>query len=566
MKSSAITKFALLLALFALALPAAAQVTAEQKAAVDSLFKEWDTNETPGAAVGVIRDGKLIYARGYGMADLEHDVPITPQSVFYMASVSKQFVTFAILLLEEQGKLGLDDEIQKHLPDFPRYKDPLTIRHFIHHTSGVRDSLTLWSLTGKDIYDSVSKEAMYDLLKRQKELNFKPGERYLYSNACYFMLALIVEKASGKSIRDFAEEHMFKPLGMKNTHFHDDQYHIVKNRVFSYEPGKNGYRNLIMRFDLVGSGGLYSSIGDLLLWDQNFYDNKLGKGRQELIDTMLTDGRLNNGSSAGYAFGISNGTHNGLRTVQHGGALAGYRTFYLRYPDENFSVFVLANAGNFNAGGKSRSIGEIFLKDKFKKPTANEAAADDSPNAASADGSAVGLAADEMKAFTGNYFSRDGGISVKITLEEKGLMHQLTGGPVVAMKPLGENRFKLDDPNREIFLTFEKSGAMNAVVNGGAPIGFVSFEPVTYSADDLKRFAGTYFSEEINTYYHLKVEKDELIVYVNDTRVDALKVIMKNLFKEKTNGYFEFSEDPNGRITGFALDAGRVKNLQFKKR
>lgn len=565
MKSSAITKFVLLLALFALALPAAAQVTAEQKAAVDSLFKEWDTNETPGAAVGVIRDGKLIYARGYGMADLEHDVPITPQSVFYMASVSKQFVTFAILLLEEQGKLGLDDEIQKHLPDFPRYKDPLTIRHFIHHTSGVRDSLTLWSLTGKDIYDSVSKEAMYDLLKRQKELNFKPGERYLYSNACYFMLALIVEKASGKSIRDFAEEHMFKPLGMKNTHFHDDKYHIVKNRVFSYEPGKNGYRNLIMRFDLVGSGGLYSSIGDLLLWDQNFYDNKLGKGRQELIDTMLTDGRLNNGSSAGYAFGISNGTHNGLRTVEHGGALAGYRTFYLRYPDENFSVFVLANAANFNAGGKSRSIGEIFLKDKFKKPTANEAVADDSPNAASADGSAVGLAADEMKAFTGNYFSRDGGISAKITLEEKGLMLQTTGGPVVAMKPLGENRFKLDDPNRETFFTFEKSGAMNAVVNGGAPIGYVSFEPVTYSADDLKRFAGAYFSEEINTYYHLKVENDELIVYLNDRRVDACKVIMKNLFRGNRNFYFEFSEDPNGRITGFALDAGRVKNLQFAR-
>lgn len=565
MKSSAITKFALLLALFALALPAAAQVTAEQKAAVDSLFKEWDTNETPGAAVGVIRDGKLIYARGYGMADLEHDVPITPQSVFYMASVSKQFVTFAILLLEEQGKLGLDDEIQKHLPDFPRYKDPLTIRHFIHHTSGVRDSLTLWSLTGKDIYDSVSKEAMYDLLKRQKELNFKPGERYLYSNACYFMLALIVEKASGKSIRDFAEEHMFKPLGMKSTHFHDDKYHIVKNRVFSYEPGKNGYRNLIMRFDLVGSGGLYSSIGELLLWDQNFYDNKLGKGRQELIDTMLTDGRLNNGSSAGYAFGIINGTHNGLRTVEHSGALAGYQTFYLRYPDENFSVFVLANAGNLNAGGKSRSIGEIFLKDKFKKPTANEAVGADSPNAASADGSAVGLAADEMKAFTGNYFSRDRGISVKITLEEKGLMHT-TGGRVVAMKPLGDNRFKLDDPNREIFLTFEKSGAMNAVVNGGAPIGYVSFEPVTYSADDLKRFAGTYFSEEINTYYHLKVEKDELIVYLNDRRFDALKVIMKNLFKGNRNSYFEFSEHPNGRITGFALNAGRVKNLQFEKR
>ena len=163
-------------------------------------------------------------------------VPITPSSVFYIASVSKQFVTMSILLLEEQGKLSLDDEIQKHLPDFPKYKDPLTIRHFIHHTSGVRDNLTLWNLAGKDVYDHIDRDAMYEMIKRQKELNFKPGEKYLYSNSCYFMLALIVEKVSGLPIKEFAAKNMFEPLGMKNTHFHDDQYHIVKNRVFSYSP------------------------------------------------------------------------------------------------------------------------------------------------------------------------------------------------------------------------------------------------------------------------------------------------------------------------------------------
>jgi len=179
---------ALCLTVLAFAVIQHAQISSEQQAELDKLFENWNKKNTPGVAVGIVRDGRLVFSKGYGIADLEHDVPISPRSVFYIASVSKQFVTMSILLLEEQGKLSLDDEIQKHLPDFPRYQAPLTIRHFIHHTSGVRDGLSLWNLAGKDIYDHIEEDAMYDLIKRQKELNFTPGERYLYSNSCYFML------------------------------------------------------------------------------------------------------------------------------------------------------------------------------------------------------------------------------------------------------------------------------------------------------------------------------------------------------------------------------------------
>src|SRR5215203_3547257 len=173
------------------------QLSSLERTKVDELFNQWNRKSTPGAALGIIKDGKLIYTKGYGMADLEHDIAITDSTVFYIGSVSKQFVTMCVLLLEEEGKLNLDDRIQKSFPDFPEYNAPLTIRNFIHHTSGVRDNLTLWGLAGNDYLDHIDKEEMYQLIKRQKELNFIPGEKFLYSNSCYFMLGLIIEKVSG---------------------------------------------------------------------------------------------------------------------------------------------------------------------------------------------------------------------------------------------------------------------------------------------------------------------------------------------------------------------------------
>jgi CubicO group peptidase (beta-lactamase class C family) len=333
----------------------------EENTAVDNIFTEWNKPDVPGCAIGIINNGELFYAKGYGIGDLEHDIALMPSSVFYLGSVSKQFVTFSILLLEEQGKLNLDDKIQKFLPDFPVYDSPLTIRHFIHHTSGVRDYLTLMYLMGRNYLDHIEDDEVYELIKRQSALNFSPGDQYLYSNSCYFMLAMIVEKAAGQSIKEFAGKNIFKPLGMNNTMFYDDNTDIIKNRVFSYAkvPDENKFDNLIMRFDLVGSGGVYSNIEDLFLWDQNFYNNKLGKGGPEIIQKMHEEGLLNNGETSGYAFALAIGTYNGLKTVSHGGSLAGYRAQLLRFPDQQFSVVILANRSDANPSEMAFQIAEI---------------------------------------------------------------------------------------------------------------------------------------------------------------------------------------------------------------
>lgn len=558
MKSPLTGKLTVLLTLLTFALPATAQTTNEAAAKVDKLFQNWNKSDTPGVAVGVIQNGGLIFSKGYGMADLEHDVPITPSSVFYAASVSKQFVTMAILLLEEQGKLRLDDEIQTYLPDFPSYQAPLTIRNFIHHTSGVRDSLTLWELSGRDIYDQIDEDAMYDLLKRQKELNFKPGEKYLYSNACYFMLALVVEKVSGQSIKAFAEENMFKPLGMTSTHFHDDQYHIVKDRVFSYSPSPEGYRNLIMRFDLVGSGGLYTNINDLFLWDQNFYDNKLGNGQQELVEKMTEDGVLNNGQSTGYAFGIKNGVHKGLKTVEHGGSLAGYRTYLIRYPEQNFSVIILANVSDFSSGSMARDVAEVFLKDVFTEDGVETVA--EIPNQ---EAIKTSLSEEDLKAFTSRYFSRDTRILVEISYRDNKLQFQRGDKPKVPMASLSENSFRVVNPATDIVVSFAPDSAGNIEMalsfSGREALTFLPYVPIDFAPAVLESFAGTYFSEEVNATYKIGLKDGELALNINDAKMGNLQSLSKNLFINEQVGFFLF--DGNG----YTLDAGRVSNLKFTR-
>ena len=342
-----------------------ADTPSEETASIDTIFNEWDNIEVPGGAITVILDGKTIYSHGYGSADLEHNIPITPATVFYLASVSKQFVTFCILLLEEQGKINLDDEIQTYLPDFPEYEAPIRISHLIYHLSGLKDYFSLLELNGKSYLDHLEADEVYELIKSQKELDFLPGDQFRYSNSGYFLLYLIIEKVSGKSLKEFAHEHIFEPLGMKNTLFYDNISDLIKNRAFSYQKTDQGFDNLVSRFDLVGSGGMYSTVEDLALWDHNFYDNKLGKGGPEIMEKMLVEGTLNSGVKTGYAFGLRKDSYKGLKTISHSGGSVGYRTRLLRFPEQKFTVIILSNRSDGNPETKAYEIADIILKDQL---------------------------------------------------------------------------------------------------------------------------------------------------------------------------------------------------------
>jgi CubicO group peptidase (beta-lactamase class C family) len=334
---------------------------------VDALFSAWAKPDSPGAVCAVIRDGEVIHARGYGMEDLEHDVPLSPDSVFYIASTSKQFTAASIALLVLDGKLSLDDDIRQHLPEMADRSPPITVRHLVHHTSGLRDYFALLGLTGWTDTDYFNNDMVVKLLARQRTLNFEPGTRHLYSNSNYVLLAEIVKRVSEKSLRQFADERIFQPLGMTHTHFDDDYRQIVKHRALSYAPKRGGgWQQLLKEFDGYGDGNLLTTVGDLARWDENFTTGKVGG--EEFLKLILTRGALDSGKSLDYAFGLGHAAYRGLATVQHGGGFKGFRTEMVRFPGQQFTVIVLGNVATFNPGQMAQRVADLYLADQFTAP------------------------------------------------------------------------------------------------------------------------------------------------------------------------------------------------------
>src|SRR5271154_3923155 len=350
----------------------------EKQEKVDKIFASYNQAGSPGCAVGVMEDGNFVYRKGYGMGSVELGVPLTSQSVFYMGSVSKQFTAASVVLAAEQGFLSLDDDIRKYVPELPSYGKTITLRQMLHHTSGFRDILGLLFLAGRNFEDIHPTSELLDLLSRQKALNYQPGEEYLYSNTNYFLMSVVIPRATGKPLSQFAEENIFKPLGMTHTRFYDDHSVVVPGRVPAYEPRTaGGFRiDWSTNFDKIGDGGLMSSVDDLLLWDRNFYDNKLGKGT--LLKEMQTKGVLNSGKQIEYALGLFISTYRGLPIVEHGGALFGYRTELLRFPDQKFSVIVLCNLGTSRPSKLAYQVADLYLASQLSpEPSASDVASAD---------------------------------------------------------------------------------------------------------------------------------------------------------------------------------------------
>jgi CubicO group peptidase (beta-lactamase class C family) len=329
------------LALFLVATPAQGQSADFAARWVDSIFARYASTSSPGCAVGIVRDGTLQLAKGYGMADLEHQIPIGSHTSFYLASLAKQFTAMSIVLLAQDKRLTLDDDVRKWVPEVPDFGHTITLRHLLTHTSGLRDYITLLALTGWASDGPLTKDDFLDLVSRQKDLNFLPGEQLMYSNTGYALLGLVVERASGMSLRDFAALRIFGPLGMTHTQFIADHGSAVSARALGYEDGPNGFRVSGSGSDVVGDGGAYSTIEDLARWDANFQSGRVGG--KDGVAQLLQPGRLTDGDTTDYALGLSIGVFAGARTISHSGAYGGYRTTFMRFPDNDLSVITLCN-------------------------------------------------------------------------------------------------------------------------------------------------------------------------------------------------------------------------------
>lgn len=526
---------------------------ATPQARVDSVFADLVGPDRPGCAVSVMRDGAAVYRQGYGMANLDHGIPITPASVFHVASVSKHFTAMAVELLVEEGKVSWDDDVRRWVSEVPDFGTPITLRHLVHHVSGIRDQWNLLALSGwRWEADRVTQRDVLDITSRQTALNFPPGERYLYSNTGYTLLAVVVERVTGQTLRAFAQERIFEPLGMRATHFHDDFARIVPNRAWAYAPdpdGPFGLRGSIPDFDVVGATSLFTTVEDLARWDRNFTTAQVGG--HAALERLHQRFVLNGGDTIPYAHGLSTGTYRGLRTVGHGGADAGYRSQFLRFPEQGLTVAVLCNFPAANPGGRANRVAEAHL-DHLMQP-------DEGTGASSLPG--VAVPARELAALEGWYRGDLPNQVLRVRLAGDTL--RLGTGAGQRLRPLGDGRFQVEGPGTVVTLRPDRAGEPGTLEGPGfgRAVRHDAWEP---DADALAVFEGVYQSDELGTEYTLTLDGERLVVRHRKLADATFTPTFRDAFLLR-GALAVFERDGAGAVTGFILSDGRVWNVRFRR-
>jgi CubicO group peptidase (beta-lactamase class C family) len=395
---------------------AAAARTAEDKktVAVDEIFGDLAKAGSPGCALGVYRDGKMIYSKGYGLANLEENVPVTPQSVFDIGSTSKQFTAASILLLEKQGKLSLNDDVRKYIPELPDYGQKITMLHLLNHASGLRDYLALMDLAGINTDSVTTDEDALQMIFRQKALNFAPGSDWLYSNTGFFLLSVVVKRASGKTLREFAGENIFLPLEMTHTQYRDDHTSLIVNRALAYDVKEKGvgYRLDVSYFEQTGDGAVHTSVEDLLNWDENFYSAQIGG--KDFLAEIQEQGKLNGGKVLDYAKGLFIEDYRGLHTVSHGGSWGGYRAELLRFPEQHFSVACLCNLGSARPSNRAHRVADVYLASLMKSKEVRKEAEEKREK----ERKLISPTAEQLRRYQGDYWSEELGVAYRLGIVE----------------------------------------------------------------------------------------------------------------------------------------------------
>ncbi len=503
--------------------------TAPRDARIDALMAESVAPGGPGCAVTVLRQGKAVHSRGYGLADVGRGTPITPRTPFDVGSIAKQFTAAVLVRLAERGKLSLDDPVRKHLPVLPAYLQPVTLRHLVHHTSGLRDYLNLWELAGRDFTAETSPEEAIAILARQRGLNFRPGERFLYSNSGYLLLGLVAERAGGKPFADLARDEIFTPLDMAGTAFGG----APPERAEGYMPALRGMRPVRAAFDLVGDGGLQSTAEDLARWAAR---GSLGGRFAE------------RGPQTDYAYGLFIRPYRGLDTVGHGGNFLGYAADLLFFPRERLAVVCLCNSSDLDAARLSRRIAEVYLGKEMARREAPAAAPP--PR-------------EQLARYAGVYLERPTSTFRRVVLEEGKLRLERGFGRSGELTPLGGGRFRLSSGVTDVLVSFPAPGRMEERVGGEKPAVYEAVPPVSPSPADLAAYAGRYASEELGVEWTVMVRDKRLALLRPGLRDTLLEPVDRGGFKGEGLGAVWFQRTPEGAVTGFRLDGARAWGIGF---
>lgn len=514
---------------------------------VDKIFARYNRTDSPGCAVGATVNGATVLSAGYGMADLEHNVAIKPESIFEAGSVSKQFTAGAILLLAQQGKLSLDDPVRKYIPEVPDFGKPLTIRHMINHTSGLRDWGSVESIAGWPRTTRAYTHAhVLEIVGRQRALNYPPGAEYSYSNTGFNLATIIVSRVSGKSFPEFTRDAIFNPLDMSSTQWRDDFQRIVHNRAIAYTDGGGTIRTLMPFENVYGNGGLLTTVGDLLRWNRNFTDAKVG-GRA-FVEAQHQQGRLNDGRTIAYAAGLMVLNWRGLREVSHSGSTAGYRAWLGRYPDQGLSVAVLCNVASANATQLGHRVADVYLNTIIPQRPAEPA---------------LRLEAGALESKAGLYRSVRDHETLSLDVKDGHLLMDRRG----ALKPISANVFIIgDDGPRAEFESDASGKAVRLRVASEVDEGnyYERIERATPSASDLEAMAGEYASDEAEVTLKVTVEQGSLVIHRRpDTKI-ALTPTYRDAFSSSL-GSVRFIRNDQGRIVEMSIGEQRVWDLRLRR-
>jgi CubicO group peptidase (beta-lactamase class C family) len=528
------------------------QATASLEPKVDAVFATW-TAVTPGCAVGVSSGGTIVLEKAYGMADLEHDVRNTADTIFEAGSVSKQFTAAAVLLLAREGKLSLDDPVRKYIPELPDYGKPLLIRHMLNHTSGLRDWGEVEGIAGWPRTSRVYTHAhVLDIVSRQKALNFEPGTKWSYSNTGYNLAAIIVARVSGQPFAEFCRTRIFEPLGMTHTSWRDDFTRIVKGRAIAYSQGREGLRQNMPFENVHGNGGLLTTVGDLLRWNENFAAPTVGD--QEFLRIEQEPGRFNDGKPHDYALGLYIRTYKGVREVSHSGTTAGYRAYLTRYPDQHLSIAVLCNTSGGQAERYAHAVADPYLADAIKvKPTTTNPIANDDI-----------LITDRMKSRAGMYRNTVTGAPLTIVFDKA--QFRLEGGQAAANQLFPSSDSKFTSLNGDRVFQFDSHGLLTVVAPNGTSETYEQVQPAKPTAAELQALTGTYVSDEAEVTMQVVVEgADVKVTRRPDTKL-TLRPLYQDAFTAPGLGLIRFRRDGHGRVVGFSVVQDRVWDLRFTRK
>lgn len=518
---------------------------------ITDLFEE--RANRPGGIIGVFEENRIQFQKSYGLANLDYDIPITSKTVFDIGSVAKQFTASCIFLLEQQGKLSIEDPIQKYLPEMPVfYEEIITIRHLINHTSGLRDYVEITAYAGIPFENIFTEEMGLDIMSRQKERNFPPGQQFMYNNGGYLLLAIIVRRVSGKSIGTFAQKYIFEPLGMQSTFILENPNRIIKNSATGYAPltdstyEKKHFYNIA----LGGDGQVYTTLEDLLLWDNNFYDKKVGG--QALFDRQHERGILNNGDTLQYAGGLFIQEYKGQRVVQHTGSWGGFRTLFYRFPSLKKSLVVMANCTDFAPVPKLLGLIDLMIPTKKENPKTKEIAA-----------TTTLLSAQQLQKYTG-LFAVKGQPHLRLQsgIENDTLViTQLWDKQSYQLIPTSNNNFYRKDFQLVRYIFNEKTAI--PVIHERLEVWQTQKVEAYDSTTNLEEFTGEYHSTEVGVSYTIQVVDNQLVVYRNKEKIDSLLPVSKDVFGHQYKGYQFTRKD--GKISGLLIQDRRIRNLEFIK-